>query len=76
ARAMVETERRDHWDTVYRTKAETEVSWFEGEPRLSLALMRSAGLTPASSVVDIGAGAARLVDNLLRLGLSQVTVLD
>ncbi|WP_163829475.1 class I SAM-dependent methyltransferase, partial [Proteus mirabilis] len=47
-----------------------------GEPRLSLALMRSAGLTPASSVVDIGAGAARLVDNLLRLGLSQVTVLD
>lgn len=73
---MADTGRRDHWDEVYRTKAENEVSWFEEEPALSLELMRLAGLTPTSSVIDIGGGASHLVDNLLRLGLSRVTVLD
>ncbi|MBN8945205.1 MAG: class I SAM-dependent methyltransferase [Rhizobiales bacterium] len=73
---MADAGRRDHWDEVYRTKAENEVSWFEDEPTMSLDLMRQAGLTPASSVLDIGGGTSHLVDNLLRLGLSRVTVLD
>lgn len=69
------TDRRDHWQTVYGTKAPTEVSWFEEEPRVSLDLIaRVAG--PAASVIDVGGGASRLADRLLDHGFVDVTVLD
>jgi trans-aconitate methyltransferase len=73
---MVDGERQDHWNQVYRTKSENQVSWFEDVPRPSLDLMHHAGLTIRTSVVDIGGGASRLVDLLLDQGLSEVTVVD
>lgn len=73
---MTTDQRRQHWDDVYTNKAETEVSWFEQRPELSLKLLRDAGLTPASAVVDIGGGASRLVDALVEARQAHVTVLD
>lgn len=70
------TDRQTHWDTVYGSREETALTWFEDRPELSLTLLRSAGLTPASRLVDIGGGASRLVDALLGEGLRDVTVLD
>jgi len=32
---MSDASRKDHWETVYTTKAENEVSWFEDSPALS-----------------------------------------
>lgn len=37
-------DRREHWQRVYTTKAERQVSWFETVPSLSLQLMDAAGL--------------------------------
>lgn len=68
--------RQAHWDRVYTTKGETEVSWFQERPALSLDLFQAAGATPRSAVVDIGGGASRLVDALVALGYEDVTVLD
>lgn len=68
--------RRDHWEAVYQTKGEADVSWFEGTPTLSLDLLRSVGAKPSSSIVDIGGGASRLVDALLARGFCDLTVLD
>jgi SAM-dependent methyltransferase len=68
-------ERTQHWDQVYQTKSETEVSWFEQEPATSLELIRSV-LPPEGSVIDIGGGASRLVDHLLSEPASSITVLD
>jgi SAM-dependent methyltransferase len=68
--------RRAHWENVYRTKGEREVSWFQQTPSISLALIRSAGATHQSAVVDIGGGASRLVDALVDEGYRDVTVLD
>jgi 2-polyprenyl-3-methyl-5-hydroxy-6-metoxy-1,4-benzoquinol methylase len=70
------TDQQTHWETVYTSKAEAEVSWFEGSPELSLALLREAGLTPKKSVIDVGGGASRLVDALTASGQSHLTVLD
>jgi SAM-dependent methyltransferase len=68
--------RGDHWEGVYRTKGEREVSWFQETPSLSLELMRSVGATRHSAIVDIGGGASRLVDALVEGGYEGLTVLD
>src|SRR5579871_955406 len=68
-------ERKDHWERVYSTKGEREVSWFQEEPTLSLKLIRA--VSPATGrVVDVGGGASVLVDRLLDLGFDRLTVLD
>jgi trans-aconitate methyltransferase len=68
--------RQTHWETVYATKAEDGVSWFQASPVLSLEAIALAGADPASAVIDIGGGASRLVDHLLARGFADVTVLD
>ena len=64
-----------HWDTVYTTKAIDSVGWFQRSPDTSLRLVTAYG-QPSSSVIDVGAGASSLADELLNLGWSDVTVLD
>ena len=73
---MADIDRQSHWETVYRTKAEREVSWFEDTPDLSLSLLREAGLNPSLAIIDVGGGASRLVDALVASGQAHVTVLD
>ena len=65
-----------HWENVYATKGEEEVSWFQENPALSLGLLRLVGATPASAIIDIGGGASRLADALVLRGYADVTVLD
>jgi hypothetical protein len=61
---------------VYGRSAEDAVSWFEPEPTLSLELLDLIKAVPAEPIIDVGAGASRLVDALLGRGFSDVTVLD
>jgi ubiquinone/menaquinone biosynthesis C-methylase UbiE len=68
--------RKAHWDTVYATKGENEVSWFQEDPAPSLELIDLAQPTPGSAIVDIGGGTSRLVDSLVARGFNRVTVLD
>lgn len=68
--------RQEHWDEVYRAKAEKELSWFEEHPAVSLDLIRAAGINREDPIIDIGGGESRLVDVLLDAGFSAVTVLD
>jgi len=73
---MDNIDRQGHWDIVYRTKAENEVSWFQENPTISLELISATGVTPGASIVDIGGGSSRLIDALLGGGFDAVTVLD
>jgi SAM-dependent methyltransferase len=73
---MSSMNRSAHWENVYTTKGENEVSWFQEKPTPSLELIDLAQLTPASAIVDIGGGASRLVDRLVARGFQNVTVLD
>jgi hypothetical protein len=68
--------RRRHWETVYTTKGERDVSWFETLPAVSMQMMEAAGLTPETCVIDVGGGDARLVDTLVARGLDCLAVLD
>ena len=62
------TERQAHWQNVYATKAEKEVSWFQENPAPSLALIAAAGLARDAAIIDVGGGASQLVDSLLEKG--------
>jgi SAM-dependent methyltransferase len=73
---MGDASRQAHWEDVYTTKGENEVSWFQHSPAPSLDLIVQAGATPESGIIDIGGGASRLVDNLVEQGFEDVTVLD
>jgi 2-polyprenyl-3-methyl-5-hydroxy-6-metoxy-1,4-benzoquinol methylase len=74
---IVDTPRRQaHWEHVYQTKGERDVSWFEESPELSLDLIRATGAKADASIVDIGGGASRLVDALLDEGYTSLSVLD
>ena len=67
---------QDHWNTVYGTKGEHDVSWFEALPSVSLEMLEAAGLTDETCVLDVGGGDSRLVDALVGKGLDCVAVLD
>ncbi len=67
---------REHWEHVYRTKEPTETSWYQPRPATLLKLLDQLGISPATSIVDIGGGASTLVDALLDGGVREITVLD
>lgn len=73
---MNDASRKAHWENVYSTKGENEVSWFQESPAPSLELIELAKPTFDAVIVDIGGGASRLVDQLLADGFANVTVLD
>jgi 2-polyprenyl-3-methyl-5-hydroxy-6-metoxy-1,4-benzoquinol methylase len=73
---MTDPGRQQHWESVYRDKGEFQVSWFQESPAVSLDLIRSTGVTPQCSIIDIGGGASRLVDALIAQEFSDITVLD
>jgi SAM-dependent methyltransferase len=68
--------RQSHWENVYGTKGEKEVSWFQDSPTISLDLIDATGVAKGASILDIGGGASRLVDALLEQGFESLTVLD
>lgn len=67
---------RAHWEHLYATRSPEAVSWYQAEPARSLELIEASGAGPQSALVDVGAGASRLVDYLLARGWRDVTVMD
>ncbi|MGT2440953.1 class I SAM-dependent methyltransferase [Bradyrhizobium betae] len=73
---MNETDRQAHWQNVYATKAEKEVSWFQEDPSPSLDMIAATGIATEAGIIDVGGGASRLVDHLLDRGFSRLAILD
>lgn len=73
---MTTTERKQHWENIYNTKQLNEVSWYQPTPETSLDFIKKLNLKKDASIIDIGGGDSFLVDHLLELGYTNVTVLD
>lgn len=67
---------KQHWETVYQTKAPDAVSWYRPHLDTSLALIEKAVPDRAVAIIDIGGGEATLVDDLVARGYRQLSVLD
>ena len=67
-------ERAEHWDGRFRATSEADRSWSQDVPSDSLHFIDLTGTGPDDAVVDVGGGASRLVDELLRRGHTDLTV--
>lgn len=68
--------RKEHWENIYCTKQENEVSWFQQYPKTSMSFIELFSLKKDSKIIDIGGGDSHFVDTLLEAGFTNVTVLD
>lgn len=68
---------QNHWETVYTTKSEKNVSWYQQN---SSATHIERAITGRSKdeikILDFGAGASTLVDALLELGFKHIVIAD
>ena len=67
---------RTHWETIYRTKDFHQLSWFQSEALRSLELITRFSPNHSDPIIDVGAGASVLVDDLLAAGYADLTILD
>lgn len=67
---------KTHWEQVYQSKPSDTVSWYQPHSEKSLALIRGIAGASVVDLIDVGAGASSLVDDVLSEGLAAVTVLD
>ena len=68
--------KKEHWQNIYETKGMQEVSWFQDVPETSLALIQKVAPEKDAAIIDVGGGDGFLVDELLKLGYTNITVLD
>lgn len=67
---------QQHWDKVYSTKAEDEVSWFQPYPKTSMEFVELFKLPLTANIIDIGGGDSHFVDALIDKGYHNIWVLD
>ena len=56
---------KKHWNTVYDTKADEQLGWYEDNPKPTLELIEKCKLDSDSKILCVGAGTTRLIDALL-----------
>lgn len=64
-----------HWESVYLSKGDAELSWLQAHPAMSLDLVRGLPSLPRTAI-DIGGGQSSLAGELVALGIGSVSVLD
>lgn len=69
-------ESKHHWENVYSTKSADAVSWFQPHASRSLAIIQQFLPDTTTNILDVGGGASTLVDDLLELNYSNLSVLD
>ena len=69
-------DQQSHWQQVYATKATDAVSWYRPHLDRSLAFIDALGLDRDAPILDVGAGASTLVDDLLARGFRELTLND
>ena len=66
----------DHWKTIYQSRTSSELSWFKPHLSISLEMIAGALKGMGTRIIDIGGGDSTLVDDLVGMGLTDITVLD
>ncbi len=67
---------KQHWENVFKTKNEDEVSWFQAYPKTSMEFVNLFNLPLNANIIDIGGGDSHFVDALLDKGFENIYVLD
>ncbi len=73
---MNDLDKKKHWENIYQTKDLKDVSWYQSTPTTSLDFLKQFEIPTTAKIIDVGGGDSFLVDHLLDLGYSDITVLD
>jgi len=68
--------RKEHWNNIYSSKKLEEVSWYQPIPETSLDFIINSKISKDEPIIDVGGGDSFLIDNLLKAGFNDLTVLD
>lgn len=69
-------QQKQHWESIYSTKTEEQVSWFQQYPKTSMEFVELFQLPLSANIIDIGGGDSHFVDALLEKGYVNIYVLD
>ncbi|TLX76966.1 methyltransferase domain-containing protein [Labilibacter sediminis] len=68
---------KQHWEKIYQTKGDHEVSWFQDKPELSMRLIQKyTGEEKDVAIIDVGGGNSLLAKVLVDSGYDNLSVLD
>jgi len=65
-----------HWDTAYKNSEIDKLGWYEESPDSSLSLIDKCNLDHNATLLNVGAGATTLVDELLIRGYQNIIAND
>ena len=67
---------KEHWESIYERREIEKLGWYESSPEPSLNLIERCRLHKDAAILHVGAGATTLVDQLLKLGYSNIIAND
>ncbi|MDX1500232.1 MAG: class I SAM-dependent methyltransferase [Woeseiaceae bacterium] len=70
------TDRQRHWDEIYTGKPPERLGWYRPQLETPIAWIRELGLTRDAGLLDVGAGASTLIDDLVAAGFENLAALD
>ena len=70
------SDRKQHWENVYATKNDDEVSWYQENPETSLKLITALELNNEAAIIDVGGGNSNLIGELQKQAFANLSVLD
>ncbi|MDP3352398.1 MAG: class I SAM-dependent methyltransferase [Flavobacteriaceae bacterium] len=73
---MSEIDYKSHWEKVYNKTEFDKLGWYEKEAAPSLDLIQLCNLPKDAKILNVGAGATTFVDDLLKLGYTNLLAND
>ena len=67
---------KSHWERVYQNSSVDRLGWYEANPEPSLELIDQCNLHKDAALLNVGAGATTLVDELLKAGYQNIIAND
>lgn len=67
---------KSHWEHIYQNSVINRLGWYEASPEPSLELIDCCNLPADAAILNVGAGATTLVDELLHAGYRNIIAND
>lgn len=67
---------KQHWDAAYEKTATTNLGWYEENAPESLQLIEELQLPKTATILNVGAGSTKLIDNLIALQYTNIIASD
>jgi hypothetical protein len=67
---------KEHWERVYQKSSVDKLGWYEARSEPSLKLIERCKLKKDAAILNVGAGATTLVDELVVIGYQNIIVND